>query len=165
MFSKLWSSFRLTREKRSFVHNHLCKIRSLPLREILNFKLYREVLLDSLPTNSQSFNLLKCIMFCDDVLIQNRLESMVWDAFFACIPSSTWKLLLLFEYRRFLSDPKPNSLLTRIIHLRSYCLKNLEVDYDYIIFQSEIRNSSRRCKRILKKLYSINIQTSDVHKL
>lgn len=117
MFSKLWSSFRLTREKRSFVHNHLSKIRSLPLREILNFKLYREVLLDFLPTNSQSFNLLKCIMFCDDVLIQNLLESMVWDAFFACIPSSTWKLLLLFEYRRFLSDPSSFTFVHTVLRI------------------------------------------------
>lgn len=136
-----------------FVLKHLKKIRTKNLSEIISDPLYCSALYESLPPGSKSQKILACILWCSNLLDNKCFDTVNWDSFYTMVPSQSWRILILHEARKFLSDSNTELLTEKLKHLRYDCFKNLEVHYDYIIFLSEIRRRTPRSKEIFEKLF------------
>lgn len=149
--------------KRTFINKHLKQIRRKTLNELLQSDIHIQILFEFFPIHSHSRKLLDCLLYCKNILKNHSRNTVNWTEFFTKIPNDKYRLFMFFEYRRFQSTLNSDIWLLRVRHLAYDCLKNLETNYDYIIFQCEIRNKTPQCKRIIGQIYLQNKLDPNVH--
>lgn len=141
--------------KRRFIQSHLKKIRLCTLSDVINDTFYCNVLQRYFPKSSRSREFLTCIINCSNILsTPNSFHTIYWNAFFATIPTSAWKFVIMREVREFQLSSNSERLTEKLKHLRYDCTKTLEVNYDYILFVCEVRRKTRTIKCIFAQLYN-----------
>lgn len=142
-------------QEKSFIQSHLKKIRLCTLSDIINDTLYCDVLQQYFPKASRSQEFLTCILNCKKILATpNSFHTIYWNAFFATIPTSAWKYIIMREVRQYKLSSDHTQLTEKLKHLEYDCIQNLKVNYDYILFVCEVRRKTRTIKHIFAQVYS-----------